>query len=66
MGMPVEPLQYCQHKAAASGSSFLNGFRFLPRAKREGMTVLYAYCRELDDVVDDCSDAGVAATTLNW
>ena len=30
------------------------------------MTVLYAYCREIDDVVDECSDANVARTTLNW
>ena len=30
------------------------------------MTVLYAFCRELDDVVDDCTDMQVAQTTLNW
>ena len=62
----MHPLDYCRDKAAASGSSFLAGFRFLPPEKRDAMTVLYAYCRELDDVVDDCSDAGVAAVTLNW
>ncbi len=62
----VDPLSYCQHKAAASGSSFLSAFRLLPRAKRDALTVLYAYCRELDDVVDDCSDASVAAASLAW
>lgn len=62
----MHPLDYCRDKAAASGSSFLAGFRFLPPEKRDAMTVLYAYCRELDDVVDDCSDAGVAAVTLKW
>lgn len=62
----MTPEQYCEHKAAASGSSFLAGFRFLPEAGRRAMTVLYAYCRELDDVVDDCSDAAVAAQTLAW
>ena len=30
------------------------------------MTVLYAYCRELDDVADDCADPAVAAQTLAW
>ena len=62
----MQPLDYCQQKAAASQSSFLAGFRFLPIDKRNALTVLYAFCRELDDVVDDCSDVGVAETTLRW
>lgn len=62
----MHSLEYCRDKAMASGSSFLAGFRFLPPTQRDAMTVLYAYCRELDDVVDDCSDAGVAAVTLRW
>lgn len=62
----MTPHQYCADKAAASGSSFLAGFRFLPADKRRAMTVLYAYCRELDDVADGCSDSGVAAQTLAW
>ncbi|UOO82685.1 presqualene diphosphate synthase HpnD [Uruburuella testudinis] len=62
----MQPLEYCRQKAAESQSSFLAGFRFLPQHKQEAMIVLYAFCRELDDVVDDCSDAHVAQTTLNW
>ena len=62
----MDPYQYCVDKARQSGSSFTSSFRFLPRAKREAMTVLYAYCREVDDVVDDCADEHVARTTLNW
>ncbi|MDO4640764.1 MAG: presqualene diphosphate synthase HpnD [Neisseria sp.] len=62
----MQPIEYCTLKAAESGSSFLAGFRFLPQKQREAMTVLYAFCRELDDAVDDCSDANVAQTTLNW
>jgi phytoene synthase len=62
----MTPDQYCQDKAAASGSSFTSSFRFLPKDKRRAMTALYAYCREVDDVVDECSDADVARTTLNW
>ncbi len=62
----MTPDQYCQDKAAASGSSFTSSFRFLPQEKRRAMTALYAYCREVDDVVDECSDANVARTTLNW
>ena len=62
----MSPLAYCQQKTAASGSNFLTGFRFLPQHKLDAITVLYAYCRELDDVVDECSEPYVAQTTLNW
>jgi phytoene synthase len=62
----MNPDQYCQEKAASSGSSFYYSFRFLPQDKRRAITALYAFCREVDDVVDECSDAEVARTTLNW
>jgi 15-cis-phytoene synthase len=62
----MNPDQYCQDKAAASGSSFYNSFRFLAKDKRRAITALYAFCREVDDVVDECSDEDVARTTLNW
>jgi len=62
----MTPQEYCEDKAHQSGSSFTGSFRFLPREQRDAMTVLYAFCREVDDVVDECSDAGVARTTLNW
>ena len=62
----MTPDQYCEDKAASSGSSFYHSFRFLPKDKRRAITALYAFCREVDDVVDECSDANVARTTLNW
>jgi len=62
----VTPDQYCQDKAAASGSSFYYSFLFLPKEKRRAITALYAFCREVDDVVDECSDEQVARTTLQW
>lgn len=62
----MTPDEYCEQKAAASGSSFYYSFRFLPRAKRQAITALYAFCREVDDAVDECSDAGVARMKLAW
>jgi len=62
----MNPDQYCEDKARQSGSSFYYSFRFLPYDKRRAITALYAFCREVDDVVDECSDPGVARTTLNW
>ncbi len=58
--------QYCQDKAAASGSSFYYSFLFLPAERRRAITALYAYCREVDDAVDECTDPGVARTKLAW
>ena len=62
----MTPDQYCEDKAAASGSSFYYSFRFLPLEKRRAITALYAFCREVDDVVDECTDENVALTKLNW
>ncbi len=62
----MTPDQYCEDKAASSGSSFYYSFRFLSRDKRRAITALYAFCREVDDVVDECTDASVARTTLVW
>jgi phytoene synthase len=62
----MTPDQYCQRKAAASGSSFYYSFLFLPRERRRAITALYAFCREVDDVVDETSDAQLAATKLAW
>ncbi|MGA7180556.1 MAG: presqualene diphosphate synthase HpnD [Thiobacillaceae bacterium] len=58
--------QYCQEKAAASGSSFYYSFLFLPPEKRRAITAFYALCRELDDAVDECTDPHVAQIKLAW
>jgi phytoene synthase len=62
----MTPQQYVQEKAAASGSSFYYAFLFLPPARRAAITAFYAFCREVDDVVDEVSDPTIAATKLHW
>lgn len=62
----MTPLAYCKQKAAQSGSSFTVSFIFLPKTQRDAMTALYAFCREVDDVVDECTDYTVAQAKLNW
>jgi phytoene synthase len=62
----MTPEAYCQDKAAKSGSSFYYAFLFLPPQRRAAITALYAFCREVDDVVDESSDPSLAARTLAW
>ncbi len=62
----MTPQQYVQGRAASSGSSFYYAFLFLPAEQRAAITAFYAFCREIDDVVDETSDTAVAATKLAW
>lgn len=62
----MTPQDYVQQKAAGSGSSFYYAFLFLPKPRRAAITAFYAFCREVDDVVDEMVDPGVAATKLAW
>ena len=62
----MNPHDYCQDKAAKSGSSFYYSFMFLPAERRRAITALYAFCREVDDVVDECHDLSLAQTKLEW
>jgi 15-cis-phytoene synthase len=62
----MTPDDYCQRKAAQSGSSFYYSFLFLPPEQRRAITALYAFCREVDDTVDETSDPVVARAKLDW
>ena len=63
---PMTPEQYVQDKAARSGSSFYYAFLFLNPPRRAAITAFYAFCREVDDVVDEVADPTVAAAKLAW
>ena len=62
----MTPQQYCQQKTAQSGSSFYYSFMFLSKQKREAIIALYAFCREVDDIADECTELHIAQTKLNW
>lgn len=62
----MTPQEYVAQKAAASGSSFYYAFLFLPPPRRAAITAFYAFCREVDDVVDEVNDPTVATQKLQW
>ena len=62
----MTPESYVQDKVARSGSSFYYAFLFLTPPRRAAITAFYAFCREVDDVVDESTDMSVAASKLNW
>ncbi|MFP5392031.1 MAG: squalene/phytoene synthase family protein, partial [Gammaproteobacteria bacterium] len=62
----MSPDEYCQEKTVKSGSSFYYSFLFLPPERRRAITALYAFCREVDDTVDECTDQSIARIKLAW
>jgi phytoene synthase len=48
-----EVQQYCTDLARRSGSNFYYSFFFLPQERRDAMHAVYAFCREVDSIVDD-------------
>lgn len=62
----MTPQEYCKQKTKESHSNFLSAFIFLKKEKREALTALYAYCREVDDIADECIDHEIASKKLNW
>lgn len=55
----------CAAMLCAAGSSFALPIRLLPKAKRLATTVLYAFCRRADDIVDDAKDPETARRSLD-
>lgn len=62
----MTPAQYCRQKTLESGSSFYYSFIFLTKQKREAINALYAFCREVDDIADECLEYDIAQVKLNW
>lgn len=63
---PNQDYRYCQNKVAKSGSSFYYSFLFLSPEKYQAIIPIYAFCREVDDIVDDCQTPEIAEQKLAW
>lgn len=62
----MTPDDYCQDKAAAPGSSTYYSVLFLPEEQRRAVTALYAFYREVDNIVDEVSEPNAARMKLAW
>lgn len=62
----MTPIQYCYEKVIESKSNFRWTFYFLNKNKRNALVSLYAFCREIDDIVDNTMDLDVATAKINW
>jgi phytoene synthase len=61
-----EAYALCRRVAHRYGANFSVGFRFLPRGKRDAVYASYAFCRFVDDVVDENPDADVRERIDRW
>ena len=51
---------------ARAAAIFTLSFFSLPKEKREAITAVYAFCREVDDAVDDPGQKDPAAEVARW
>ena len=62
----MSPDEYCADKVAGAGSTLYYAFLFLSREERRAAIAMHAFAREVQDIVDKCSDLGLARTRLAW
>ncbi len=62
----MTPIQYCYEKVKASKSNFTWAFSFISQDRRDALVSLYAFCREIDDIVDETLEIEVATAKINW
>jgi phytoene synthase len=62
----MTPIQYCYDKVVESKSNFRWTFYFINKNRRDALISLYAFCREIDDIVDNTIDLEVATAKINW
>ena len=62
----MTPDQYCAQCVAARGPHIQVALRHLPVAPLHAANAVYAFAYELEKILDDCHDAGVAQTKFEW
>lgn len=57
---------YCESIAGQSGSSFYYSFLFLTPLQKQAICAIYAFCKTIDDIVDNAQDRDLAKRKLDW
>lgn len=58
--------EYCRNKAAPQGSNFYYSTLFQPEQLRRQLFALHAFAAEMENVIEECTDPGVAQLKLAW
>jgi len=61
----MTPEEYCAKRVNQSHSSFRLSFLLLKKERRLALNALYAFCREVDDIVDEINDPQLARQQLD-
>ncbi|CQR48391.1 All-trans-phytoene synthase [Paraliobacillus sp. PM-2] len=56
----------CKEMIKKGSSSFYHAFKILPRQQREAVYVIYAFCRMIDDAVDDPDESIYTLEELDY
>ena len=56
----------CNSITGVSNSNFVKSFQFLPKEKTDALTKIYAFCRIVDDCVDEPSSREEKQTALDY
>jgi len=62
----MTPQQHCKQICKKSGSNFVTTFFLLGKKKRLAMEAFYAFCREVDDAVDEAPSPEKAASNIQY
>ncbi len=62
----TQPIDYCRDKVAAPGSNLHYSFMYLPQAQRNRLVAAHAFFAEIQSVLLQVSDPGVARLKLGW
>lgn len=58
--------EYCRQKAAVAGTSFYYCTLYYPADIKRGLNALHAFHAEIEQVMEECTDPGVAHLKLAW
>ena len=63
---PISLEDYCKNHRIAKQSGFYYSLLGLTKVQKKALTSLYVFCREVDDIVDNCKEPAIAEIKINF